>query len=558
MLHLDGWENLVTALGTVRDKLTAQRPTLPPQLSDSTLEAMHTGDDLCARIVEQLPLDALRSGFSISLDAADVADPSATAKDLNNALKALKAHEALAQAWIWARLYGFGAVLLGVDDGGELDEPLELEHVRSLTHLHVLRRPELQPAQYYDDIEAPQYGQVEVYQVIASSVPYTTLGTGPARPTLANSYVHESRLLKFRGVPTSRWGTSSAFYWDDSILQRVFVAMQAFSATWQGAAHLMTDASQAVIKLTNLMQLVTAAGEEKMRQRMRWLDIGRSVARAVVLDERESFERIATPFTGIPELLDRFMVRVASAANMPVTVLFGRSPAGMNATGESDTRTWYDQVSAQRTKDLTPQIEHLTRVLMSTDDGPTDGNVLEGFCVDYPALWQPTDKEAAETFKLIADALVALANAKIILPEEAAVRLAKRADFTELDVAAREAALKYELERGQPDALPAGGVDPLDPAPDQPASDTALNGAQVQSMVDVVRAVVTGEIPREAAVGILSRAFLIPEAGALKLLASVVEKEPEPQPPQLPPPQQLPPQPPQDKQPDDQPDDDTE
>ena len=466
MLHLDGWENFVTALGTVRDKLTTQRPTLPAQLSDAMLEAMHTGDDLCARIVEQLPQDAMRSGFSISLDAADVADPAATAKDINNALKALKAPEALVQAWIWARLYGFGAVLLGVDDGGELDEPLELDHVRALTHLHVLRRPELEAAQYYDDIEAPNFGQVELYRLIPSTVPYTSVGSGrPVAPRpLTDALVHESRLLKFRGVHTSRWGASSAFYWDDSILQRVFVAMQAFSATWMGAAHLMTDASQAVIKLANLMQLVTAAGEEKMRLRMRWLDIGRSVARAVVLDERESFERVATPFSGIPELLDRFMVRVSSAAGMPVTVLFGRSPAGMNATGESDIRSWYDQVAAQRTKDLTPQIEHLTRVLMATDGGPTDGIVLDGYCVDYPPLWQPTDKEAAETFKLIADALVALANGKIILPEEAAIRLAKRADFSELDVAAREAGLKYELERMlEPPQEPP----PLPPTPPQ-------------------------------------------------------------------------------------------
>jgi phage-related protein (TIGR01555 family) len=476
MLHFDGWENFVTALGTTRDKLTAQRPSLPNQLPDTTLEALHTGDDLCARIVEQLPQDALRAGFSISIDAADVADPAATAKDINNALAKLNAPQALVQAWIWARLYGFGAVLLGADDGGSLDEPLELDRVYSLTHLHVLRRPELEAAQYYDDITQPNFGQVEIYRLIASTVPYTTVTNGrapAARPTV-NELVHESRLLKFRGVHTSRWGALSAFYWDDSILQRVFAAMQAFSSTWMGAAHLMTDASQAVIKLANLMQLVTAAGEEKMRQRMRWLDIGRSVARAVVLDERESFERVPTPFTGIPELLDRFMVRVASAANMPVTVLFGRSPAGMNATGESDTRTWYDQVATERTKALTPQIEQLTRILMATDDGPTEGKILEGFCVDYPPLWQPTDKEAAETFKLIADALVALTNAKIILPEEAAVRLAKRADFSELDVAAREAALKYELERmleppQEPPQLPPQPP-PQPPEQNQPAA----------------------------------------------------------------------------------------
>lgn len=538
--HLDGWENFVTALGTVRDKLTSHVPKMPGQMADTTLEAMHTGDDICARIVEQLPSDALREGFSISVAVDDIADPAATSKDINTALTKLGAQPALQQAWIWARLYGFGAVLLGADDGGELDEPLDLDNVRTLTHLLVLRRSELQPYSYYDDITRPDFGQVERYQLIPASVPYTVGSSAAPRP-LTNAVVHESRLLKFRGVHTSRWGAASALYWDDSILQRVYDAVQAFSSTWMGAAHLMTDASQGVIKLANLMQLVTAAGEEKMRQRMRWLDIGRSVARLLILDERESFERVATPFTGIPELLDRFMVRVSSAANMPVTVLFGRSPAGMNATGESDIRTWYDQVANERGKRLTPNIEQLVRVVMATDDGPTQGNVLEGFTITYPPLWQPTDKERAETFKLMADALVNLVNSKVVLTEEAGIYLAKRQDFTELDVDAREAALKYETARMlEHDAPPIVGTDPLNPAPDQPVANTALNGAQVQSLVDIVRAVATGEIPRAAAIGIIMHAFLISEADATALLSSVTEKSDLP-PPALPPPIHPPP-----------------
>jgi hypothetical protein len=54
----------------------------------------------------------------------------------------------------------------------------------------------------------------------------------------------------------------------------------------------------------------------------------------------------------------------------------------------------------------------------------------------------------------------------------------------------------------------------------QPASDTALNGAQVTSLVEIVRAVAAGELPRDAAVGILKRAFLVSDDQAAELLGS--------------------------------------
>jgi hypothetical protein len=52
------------------------------------------------------------------------------------------------------------------------------------------------------------------------------------------------------------------------------------------------------------------------------------------------------------------------------------------------------------------------------------------------------------------------------------------------------------------------------------AQDTALNGAQIASMLEVVSAVVNGLIPRDAALAIMQRAFLVDEAQANKLLGS--------------------------------------
>ena len=57
-------------------------------------------------------------------------------------------------------------------------------------------------------------------------------------------------------------------------------------------------------------------------------------------------------FTGLPDVYDRVMMDVAGAAKTPVTKLFGRSPAGMNATGESDMNNYYDYIDGLRENQL--------------------------------------------------------------------------------------------------------------------------------------------------------------------------------------------------------------
>jgi phage-related protein (TIGR01555 family) len=285
-----------------------------------------------------------------------------------------------------------------------------------------------------------------------------------AGTALLQEVVHESRLLYFRGVMTARMPVANGQFWDDSVLQRVHEAVKHSSSNWMSASHLMSDASQGVLSIQNLMQLLSTSGEALLRKRMQMMDIARSVCRSILVDaEKEKFERVSTSFTGIPELLDRSMMRVSAAAQMPVTILFGRSPAGLNATGESDTRAWYDTVAAERADVLLPKLEQLVRLVMATDGGPTKGQVLDGWEITFPPLWQETAAEKATTFKTEADALAGLVNAQIVQPEEAALRLAHSGCFPELDVESREKALEVVLERVANPPDPADLPPPLDP-----------------------------------------------------------------------------------------------
>lgn len=65
-----------------------------------------------------------------------------------------------------------------------------------------------------------------------------------------------------------------------------------------------------------------------------------------------------------------------------------------------------------------------------------------------------------------------------------------------------------------PDDLQGGGIG-------DPAQDSALNGAQIASLLEVVGAVARGEIPRDSALAIIKRAFMVDEATADALLGTV-------------------------------------
>ncbi len=47
-----------------------------------------------------------------------------------------------------------------------------------------------------------------------------------------------------------------------------------------------------------------------------------------------------------------------------MTRLLGQSPAGLSATGDSDTRNTYDMIAARQAIDLRPQLERLDRILL--------------------------------------------------------------------------------------------------------------------------------------------------------------------------------------------------
>ena len=570
MSRSDGWENTITGLGTSRDKRLGTLIKAPATSAQREIfEFMYAGDDIAA-IVADLPANEMvREWFKVNVDDSADNEPgdaegelrveaeSSTddkvnvGKQVAQKLDDLAAQAMVGEALTWARVFGGGLLFLGVDDGRPLEEPLDKTAIKSFEFLIAFDRWEVHIETTVQDMGDPRFGKPELYRMQTQ----TETGIG----SMQAQRVHASRFIRFDGVRTTRRRMASNGGWTDSIYIRIIEVLQDFGIAWHGLSHLLQDFAQAVLKMKGLAQAIASDNDDLVISRMQNMDLCRSVARAIPIDaENEDFTRVVTPVAGLADLMDRFSLRLSAAARMPVTLMMGMSPAGLNATGESDIRFFYDQIKAEQHKHLKPRLEELVELIFLAKDGPTAGAEPENWSITFNPLWQLSDVEQATVRKSQAETDAIYIINDVLTPDEVA------GSRFGGDVYSTDTVLDSELRDGDAmlDGLSAeerartavaaasadpdaggNGADPnAPPTPtpgDPPATDPAtegsaaepsatLNGAQISALVQVVTAVIDGTLPKATAMQIVEAGFPLEPARIEALFADVVEGEPAP------------------------------
>jgi len=395
LVHLDGWNNILTGLGQAKyDKRLASTPDRPIFTYPELLEVYRV-DAIAARFIDLLPDEMTREWCDILIGKDQQAQD-----DLKARTEELAFQSEFNWAMKMARLTGGSVILLGVNDGQEdLTQPLNEDNIVSFDWINVFDMREVWPARYYDHPLSPKFGQVEIYQLMPHSTAYNNL-LGPDGKELKSIpnmlLIHESRLLRFDGVRLARWQQLQNHGWGDSVLVRTIEAFRDFDTTWGNVSALLHDFSLNVYKIQGLAELVMSNQDEVVKKRMELIELQKSVLRAVLIDNEEEFERKPTPFTQLPELLDRFANRLAAITSTPVTLLFGQAPAGLNATGEQDGAWWNNNVKAQQTNYLQPKLEKAVRLLLKTQNGPAGGMEPDNWTIKFRPLVQMTEQQIVD------------------------------------------------------------------------------------------------------------------------------------------------------------------
>jgi hypothetical protein len=224
--------------------------------------------------------------------------------------------------------------------------------------------------------------------------------------------------------------------------------------------------------------------------------------------------------------LREFKETLSSAADIPTTLLWGRSPAGLNATGESDINQYYDRIHGDQDVHLGPPLRRIAR-LISIEQSGTIKRELKPKIV-FRSLKQLDEKERSEVYGRNADADVKYIQEGVLQPAEVAMARFgdNRGDIKINEELRREALEMAELIRaaGEEDDAPPSTGEETPPAEGGEAetedkSKQALTGVQVESFIKIVIELVrTKKLPRENGIVWLEELFSIDRARGERMI----------------------------------------
>lgn len=389
----DGYSNLLNKYGTKQDNSIAYQYEQESIVNDLELIRLYEGNGLFAKIIDRPSEEAVKHGFDI-----DYRDKNIT-EYIEEQMDKLQLEDKFATAEKWARLYGGAIIVMLVDDGRGLEEPLDWNHVRSIEELRVFERAIVQPDytalynfHFMDSIENNRpFGEPEFYQVFSMYGYFT---------------VHRSRCLLFRNGRLPEQTTNAIYrYWGIPEYVKIKRALRECITSHEDGVKLLERSVQAIYKMKSLANMLsTADGEDKVLRRLQVIDMARGILNSIAIDtDGEDYDFKTLQMSGVKDVIDSTCNMLSAVTNIPQTVLFGRSPAGMNATGDSDMENFYNMVENIQKQNMKSNARTVIDLILR--QGMIEGKLQEipKYKVKFAALWSMSETEKATVQKTKAD-----------------------------------------------------------------------------------------------------------------------------------------------------------
>jgi len=412
----DGLANVLTGRGTTVDRSAhnfwMRRFTTPEQI-----ESAYLGSWLHRKIVDIPAQDMTRAGRD--WDATD------------DQISAIEREEK--RLGYWPKLYealtlgrlGGGAILIGLGDDPTKPLPTTIRPGQ-IRYLSVLSRWQLSLGEMETDPESDNFGQPRYFRLS---------GTG------RQVDIHPSRVAVFKGlpIPAIRMTSWEDNFWGMSVVEACDEAVQQATTACAGFSALIDEAKIDVFRFNGTVdQLSQPDGEAKLMKRVELTNTGKSVHRAVILDKEDEWEQRQLSLAGVRDVIITYDARVAGAADIPATRLFGKAPDGMNATGEGDLANYFQGVGAKQDMRLRPPMQQIDAVMLPSAGVPAD------LPWTFSTLMVLTEQQAAEIELKEAQALEKIVGLALV-PESAMAKTVQN----RLVESGRWPGLKVEIEKAE-------------------------------------------------------------------------------------------------------------
>lgn len=424
------------------------------------MTSLYRNDWICKRIIDTPAEDMTRAWIKF----VSQIDPDAV-KKLEKVIRKMHVKERILNALKWARLYGgSGAVIMIKGQEDMMDQPLDLDTVMpgSFCGLIVLDRWEgITPdIELVTDMDDPDFGRPKYYYIGGQQFG-------------GNMRVHYSRILPFIGRELPSVEEQAEMFWGASEMEHVFEELNKRNTSSANIAQLLFQANIRILKVGDLAEQLSTMDPEALTE---IYEVARAQNELMssfgiqFLDKDDNFETHQYTFAGISEVYKAFMSDIAGAAEIPATKLFGRSPEGMNSTGESDLTNYYDGIVAKQEAVLRPALEKLLPIICVS----TFGAMPDDIDFEFNSVRSSSEAERANLAKNIVDSVLAVFNADVIDKPTAMEELRKSSSYTglftsitdeQIDAAKQEMEMQAQQEQETPLPEPEDGESANQDAP---------------------------------------------------------------------------------------------
>lgn len=362
------------------------------------LEWAYRGSWIVKAVVDSFAEDMTREGVELSGEI-----PPDEIELLHREATRLQIWHGLCLAIKWARLFG-GSLAMLLIEGQNPETPLNLDSIgkKQFKGLMVFDRWMVWPEMSDLITElGPDLGRPKYYRVISDTM------------SMPSMRIHHSRVVRMEGVDLPYWQRLSENGWGTSVIESLWDRLIPFDSVTQGAAQLAYKAHLRTYSVEGLREII-AMGGTAMEALAKQIDLMRKYQNnegLSLIDKQDEFATHSYTFSGLSDLILQMGQQLSGASGIPLVRLFGQSPAGLNSTGESDIRNYYDNISQQQEARLLTGVHLIYSVLYRSTFGkePPDS-----FGIDFRPLWQLSAKEKGELAETITRSVVSASDAGLI------------------------------------------------------------------------------------------------------------------------------------------------
>lgn len=304
--------------------------------------------------IEQPVLDALSSGDQSG--AGVVVVPLDFEEDKVDELMGFMEDEdiwgVIANAKIWARLFGGGAII--INDGGKFDQPLPPDAPIRVLKLYAASRWEL---------GSPQRLANEA-DVVENKNPYQYAAANQEFYNYYGEKLHKSRVITLSGKEAPwmvRWQLQG---WGMSEIEKMVEDFNMYIRTRNVLYDLLNEAKVDVFQIDGFRELLmTDGGEQKMLRRIQTVQQAKNMNNALLMDKNDLYEQKQITFAGIAEVMKENRMAIASAVKMPISKIFGIGASGFSS-GEDDLENYNSMVQSTVRSTLRKPIRQIIDLVM--------------------------------------------------------------------------------------------------------------------------------------------------------------------------------------------------